>query len=210
MVRIGIISDIHGYIDELKRAVHVLENFEVDAIICAGDLVDKGPDSNAVVSFMSKKNIPCVQGNHDAKATFGWTDDRMLLSHESIHYLRNLPQELHFEWGDKTVYMSHCNPWHDASVYVYRSRPIILFEQIAAAVDADVIVMGHTHQPLSVCVNDTLIVNPGAVYGNISTESIYDRRDTDERTCGVLTLPDGNFELYHIETGMVLWALECE
>lgn len=203
MVRIGIFSDVHGNIEELQQALYLLESLNVDAIVCAGDLVDKGPGSDAVVALMSR-DIPYVQDNHDAKASFGWLDDRALLSTEAIHYLRTLPLELTCEWAGKTVYMSHCNPWQDSSVYVYRSRPLILFEQIASAVDADVIVMGHTHQPLCVQANDTLIVNPGVVYGNISSESIYDKRDTDERTCGVLTVPDGKFELYDITTDNIL------
>ena len=80
-------------------------------------------------------------------------------------------------------------------MYVYPDRPRVLFELIAKAVDAHVIVLGHTHQPMDIRVDGKVILNPGSIYGN---------RDRQERTCGVLSLPDCRFELYDIDTGQML------
>ncbi len=69
-MKIGIFSDVHGHLEELKKTLALLKSLEVDEMICAGDLVDKGTQSDEVVALMQESAIPCVQGNHDAKAQY--------------------------------------------------------------------------------------------------------------------------------------------
>lgn len=126
------------------------------------------------------------------------------LKEEALAYLKNLPVCLTFEWEGVGIYVSHSNPWQDSSVYVYPSRPMALFEEIAQSVEAKVIMLGHTHMPMRIHVRDKLIINPGAIYGNASSDSIYRKREIEERTCGVLSLPDCQFEVYEIFTGCKL------
>ena len=70
-------SDVHGCYDEL---VEVHRRIEEDAariqgpklIVMLGDYVDRGPDSSAVLEFLSKNPPPGFQrlvlcGNHDAE-----------------------------------------------------------------------------------------------------------------------------------------------
>lgn len=201
MTKIGVFADVHGYLEELKKTLDLLKHLEVDHMICAGDLVDKGVHNDAVVELMQALAIPCVQGNHDAKAQWTWLIHDAPLQQSSIDYLSSLPESLTFEWEGVTVYMSHSNPWQDSSIYVYPMRPMALFEEIANAVEANVIILGHTHMPMRIEVDGKLIINPGAVYGNVSTDSLYGKRETDQHTCGILSLPACNFDLYDINTG---------
>jgi putative phosphoesterase len=194
-MKIGVFSDVHGHFDELKKTLALLERLQVDALLCGGDLVDKGLHSDDVIDLMRERGIPCVQGNHDMKALFMWLPDHEPLRDSSILYLQTLPPFLTCEWAGKRVYMTHSNPWEDSSIYVYPARPMALFKEIADAVDAEVIVLGHTHQPMRVEVDGKVIVNPGSIYGN---------RGMDERTCGVLTLPECSFEIYDIDSGIKL------
>lgn len=191
-MKIGIFSDVHGHLDELHKTLDLLESHQVNQIICAGDLVDKGAYSDGVIDLIRTLGIPCVMGNHDAKAQYMWLTDNEPLQDRSLAYLKTLPESLVFEWAEFTVYLCHSNPWHDASVYVYPTRPEILFKLVADDVNADIIVMGHTHHPMHVQIDHKCIINPGSIYGN---------RDRNERTCGILSLPESTFEIYDIESG---------
>jgi putative phosphoesterase len=191
-MRIGVFSDVHGHLAQLHQTLLILRQLEVDQLLCVGDLVDKGSDSDAVITLMQEQSILCVQGNHDAKARFGWLNNQAPLRDESLAYLRKLPEALLFEWAGVSVYVTHSNPWLDTSVYIYPTRPKALFKLVADSVAAQVIVLGHTHQPMRVEIDGKVIVNPGSVYGN---------RDLDARTCGVLSLPDRRFDIYDIDSG---------
>lgn len=194
-MKIGIFADVHGHLAKLHQTLTLLRSHQVDEIVCLGDLVDKGIHSDAVVQLMREQAIPCVQGNHDAKVRFTWLSDREPLQDSSLMYLTNLPPTLTFNWAGVTVYMAHANPWEDSSIYVFPTRPMALFEEVARDVDANIIVLGHTHHPMRIDVGDKIIINPGSIYGN---------RDRPERTCGILSLPACEFEIYDIDTGLRL------
>jgi predicted phosphodiesterase len=56
-VRIGVFSDVHGHLVELKKTLALFKTLEVDEIVCAGDLIDKGTESGAVVDLMRERGI---------------------------------------------------------------------------------------------------------------------------------------------------------
>ena len=66
-----IIGDIHGCIDELKSLVTKIAITSDDELYFIGDLIDKGPDSVAVVKYvfeLSKENKTIlILGNHEEK-----------------------------------------------------------------------------------------------------------------------------------------------
>lgn len=64
--RIAIIGDIHGCIDELQELHSNLRSEGIDTIYHLGDLIDRGPDSPAVVSFCRENEIQGVMGNHES------------------------------------------------------------------------------------------------------------------------------------------------
>lgn len=191
-MKIGVFSDVHGHLAELHMTLKLLESLKVDKLVCCGDLVDKGNHSDAVVDIMREQDIPCVQGNHDKKAQFTWLSHAEPLKPSTIEYLTDLPISLDYEWEGKTIHVCHANPWHDASYYLYPNAPDFLFNEVVKSVTADVVIMGHTHHPMSITFKNTLMINPGSIYGN---------RDRNERTCGVLTVPDCEFAIYDIENG---------
>lgn len=194
-MKIGVFSDVHGHLDELKLTLKLFKKLQVDKLVCCGDLVDKGKFSDDVVTMMRDLAIPCVQGNHDKKAQFAWMTHGESLKDSTIEYLTNLPTFLSYQWESKTVYVCHANPWEDASYYIYPDSHEFLFQEVVTTVKADIVIMGHTHHPMSVKYDNMLMVNPGSIYGN---------RDRKERTCGVLTLPVSTFEIFNIETGQKL------
>ena len=63
--RTAIISDIHGNHGGLVAALADIDRQNCDRIVCLGDLVDGGPDNEAVIQTLQTRGIPCVRGNHD-------------------------------------------------------------------------------------------------------------------------------------------------
>lgn len=194
-MRIGIFSDVHGHLAELEKTLTLFGNLQVDTLLCCGDLVDKGKESDAVVSLMRERNIPCIQGNHDFKAQFTWFTHHEILSSKTIDYLSKLLPTLTYEWEGISVFACHANPWQDSSVYVFPERPKALFLEVANAVQQDIIIMGHTHHPMHIEIEGKHLLNPGSIYGN---------RNRAERSCAILSLPDCNFTLYDIDSGKIL------
>jgi bis(5'-nucleosyl)-tetraphosphatase (symmetrical) len=63
-----IVGDIHGCIDEFDELVNALSyDKKNDRLILLGDLIDRGPDSVAVVRRAREMGLECVMGNHEHK-----------------------------------------------------------------------------------------------------------------------------------------------
>ncbi len=62
------VGDIHGCIDEFNELLIKL-NYDPnsDRLILLGDLIDRGPDSVAVVRKAREMKLECVMGNHEHK-----------------------------------------------------------------------------------------------------------------------------------------------
>lgn len=195
-MKIGIFSDVHGHLAELKRTLALFAAQEVDEILCGGDLVDKGLHSDAVVQTLrARSDIYCVQGNHDSKAVYTWSHFMDDLQEDTLDYLMKLPKERRFTWAEKSLYLTHSNPWYDSSIYIYPERPRQLLAEVLYDAHADIVILGHTHHPMYAKIGQQVLINSGSIYGN---------RDRNERTCGILHLPDCRFDLYDIDTDTLL------
>jgi len=64
-MKIGLIADIHGDLEGFQAALTLLNAHEVTCILCAGDIVDRGPEADAIVRLIKDHNIACIKGNHD-------------------------------------------------------------------------------------------------------------------------------------------------
>jgi len=60
------VGDIHGAFDSvIRRMKQAGFNEDVDRLFCTGDLVDRGPQSSRVRSFLKKSYVHSARGNHD-------------------------------------------------------------------------------------------------------------------------------------------------
>jgi putative phosphoesterase len=205
-MRIGLIGDIHCDLSGLGLALDLLREKHVDPIVCMGDIVEKGdgPDADAVIELLTAYKIPCVQGNHDFDAAGNqrWLIEngdpqnpnyhRRILTQSSLGYVLHLPDILRFEWEGQRVLLAHGAPW-SAQIYIYPNSPRDVYDRIAVEAQADVVILGHTHQPMRVELGDLLVINPGSVCGHGDAPG--------SRTCGILSLPERTFEVYDLRTG---------
>ncbi|MBM4357598.1 MAG: metallophosphoesterase family protein [Deltaproteobacteria bacterium] len=74
MARFGVIADPHGNLSALDAVLRALDEWRVDGLVCAGDLVGYNAEPDAVASLLCREAF-CVAGNHDRIAT-GALDER--------------------------------------------------------------------------------------------------------------------------------------
>jgi putative phosphoesterase len=205
-MRIGFLADIHADPEALRAALKLLKTKEVDEVICAGDLVERGPGGDAVVEMLEQRGILSIAGNHDVNAVNNqqWyrenTDpvefmlEGRLLTDATLDYLKRLPNTLTVAAGDQQILVAHGAPWSNL-LYVFPGSPRRVFDQVSEqtkAAGASAVILGHTHLPMAGQVDGVWILNPGSVCGTYASGS---------RTCGVLTLPDYTFEVFGLEDG---------
>jgi putative phosphoesterase len=185
-MNVGILSDVHGDYTALEIALDRLDTYHrVDEILCAGDLVGRGPQPDKVVQLIRERGIPTVRGNHD-EWSYG-------LSQENKAYLKDLPLEWRDEIGGRTLFMCHGKPGNNLWGLYRDHISNTLLNMMLESLGADILITGHTHVPLYVKVKRGCVVNPGSLY------TFHNVRSTSH-TYGVLHLPDMTFDLFDIST----------
>ncbi|HDI12594.1 MAG TPA: metallophosphoesterase [Hadesarchaea archaeon] len=172
-MRIGLIADVHSNLQAFRA---VLEDMpKLDRIICAGDLVGYATEPNEVVNLAKSKRLLAVMGNHDyaaltrdvrgfnpiAAEAAVWTADK--LTPENVKFLSNLPDRLELKLGGYRIYVVHGSPRNPLGEYVFPEIPNHELARIVQDLDADVIVLGHTHVPMKRMILGKLVINPGGV-----------------------------------------------
>ena len=102
-MRTIIYGDVHGCLDEFKTLRSELNLTNDDREISVGDLLDRGPLSNATLTYARENNVELVLGNHEYKylryanheATLKATGKKnpMTLNDEKIEIYNNLSKE---------------------------------------------------------------------------------------------------------------------
>lgn len=164
-MRIGLLSDIHCNANALERALAAMDT--CDAILCAGDLVYQFRFSNDVLRLLEQRQVLAIPGNHDK--TILHTRGHPLLSSPQVdsrrlEYLARLPSNRALTMDGKRVAMFHGAPWDDVAGpiahYIFPGDRRLL--GMLGRVEADIIILGHTHVPFCTRVGKTLVVNPGS------------------------------------------------
>ena len=194
-MQIGIISDIHGDYQALQDVLWRFDHFhQVDAILCAGDLVGRGPNQDLVVSAIRERQIPTVLGNHDE-----WLYE---VTPENSRYLQTLKVDWRGEFGQSRVFMCHGKPGNNMWGMYRDHLSATYVKMVLKSLKADVLVTGHTHMPLFIAVNEGCLVNPGSLYA-------FESQRESSHTYGILHLPEHRFDVYDI-TSDTMEPLELE
>ena len=181
-MQIGIISDVHADYDTLKDVLARFEKYhQVDQVLCAGDLVGRGPEPDRVVDLIRAHGIPVARGNHDE-----WVNG---IRQDNRQFLDNLPLDWQGELGGMTVFMCHGKPGNNTWGMYRDHLSASYLKMVLNALKADVLITGHTHLPLHLKTNDGCLVNPGSLYTFACPRAT-------SHTYGILTLPEQSFRVY--------------
>lgn len=148
-MQIGIISDTHDNMDQIKKAVEFFNQRKVEHVLHAGDYTSP-------FTFRMLKELKC-----DFTGIFGNNDgDKLLLQKMSEGRIFTQPHI--FDLAGKKIIMIHEHLIKDA---------------LADSGHYDIVIYGHTHTPEIKKSANTLIINPGEagswLYGK-STVAIAD------------------------------------
>src|SRR5918996_79380 len=164
--RVAVITDIHANLPALHAALARIDELGIEDVYCGGDLVGYGPHPDEVCALIAERAIPTIYGNYDhaiardledcgcayvtphdrevGQLSVDWT-----LAHTGTAakaFMRDLPFDLRFEVGTTAVHLVHGSP-RRVNEYLFEDKPASLYERLAAAEDADVLVFGPTHKP---------------------------------------------------------------
>ena len=164
-MRIAVIADVHGNKVALEAVAGDMP--EVDAIICAGDVVGYNPWPADSVAWVRERDVPTVMGNHDRAVATGEYPGFNDMAAAGVEYAREHLSESDRQWlgtlptertlFDGRVKMVHGHP-DNPDHYTRPSEfsPGLLGEE-------DVLVMGHTHVQHHEQYGDGIVLNPGSV-----------------------------------------------
>ena len=172
-MRTLVVSDIHGNWPALESVAAVPH----DAVVCLGDIVGYGPMPAACLRWLRASGALIVQGNHDraladdvpprCRPNFEWLATaaagiaRRELSDEEVMYLRTLPRTRHVEVDGLRALLVHATPAEP--LYSYLPPDAELWRAAVAGVDADILLVGHTHLPSHFQCEGLQVLNPGSV-----------------------------------------------
>ncbi|MNO23516.1 phosphodiesterase [compost metagenome] len=115
METIAIISDIHGNVTALETVLADIQQRKISRIVCLGDLVGKGPNSDQAVDLIREHCEEVVRGNWDEfiageseLEVVKW--HRALLGTERLAYLSALPFSIEFWMSGKYIRFFHASP----------------------------------------------------------------------------------------------------
>ncbi|MCA9049469.1 MAG: YfcE family phosphodiesterase [Planctomycetaceae bacterium] len=212
-MRIGIISDIHGDMPSLTAAIDCLKQQSVDTILCAGDVVERGSDDHGVISYLRSNEIPCVQGNHDENAvrhseflqhSNDPDEQETRLSIAAVDFLRTLPLTRTFHFEQTTLLLAHATPSDNGAPVFQDSSGDALakkFKKDLARMEADILIVGHTHFPFDIRYKGKRVVNSG---------SVCNLQSRDSHTCGILDLTNQTFSVRTLINGTSVEFLDRE
>ncbi|MFB6274415.1 MAG: metallophosphoesterase [Salinibacter sp.] len=153
-MRLAVISDIHSNLEALERAFASIDDADVDAVYCLGDVVGYNADPTACVDLVRERCEAVVLGNHDAavarKADMNFLPadgqeaarhNRAQLSDAQRDYLAERPLT-HTAANCTFVHATPDDPtaWKRLTAYPAAQAQ---FDHFAT----DVCFIGHTHSP---------------------------------------------------------------
>jgi putative phosphoesterase len=187
-VRIGIVSDVHGNIAGLERALAAMG--AIDELICAGDSIFQFRFANDAVKRLRDMGALAILGNHE-ETFFSRDGERARqaawIDREAMGWLAALPQSLTLEREGRRILVTHGSPFEPRYEYIYPNSPTL---QRFATLDADVVILGHTHCQMAERIGDVLVINPG------SAGDPRDHRNNRQLSCAVLETSDLSLTFY--------------
>ncbi len=160
-MRVGIVSDIHSNAKGLRGALSRMG--DVDELLCAGDMVEEYRFDNEVVELLRERNAMCVLGNHDINLLGPHGARARGAAHvrpELVDHLGAQPLRHEVRLDGRTLVMVHASPCTPHTQYVWKGSPEL---RRLAEIDADYVVLGHTHAQMAERIGRALVINPGSV-----------------------------------------------
>lgn len=137
---IGLISDTHDHLINLKKAVNYFRESRVDLVLHSGDYC-----SPFTIPYFSGLKLYGIFGNNDG--------DRYLL----MNKFSSIDAELHGDFFE--------NEFGGLKIALYHGTYAGITRSLEKSGNYDVVISGHTHEPDLENIGSTLSINPGSAHG---------------------------------------------
>jgi putative phosphoesterase len=171
-VRVAVLSDIHGNLPALEAVLAEVEREGADRVVLNGDIA-AGPLPTETLDLLAALGERAVWVHGNAERGMLDPDSgavpeedvalgRLLVErHRAL--IADLPRTVTLPVdGLGTVLFCHASPRRDDEMLLVDSPPA-RFAAAFAGIEADMVVLGHTHMPFDRLVDRRRVVNPGSV-----------------------------------------------
>ena len=192
MMRIALISDIHGNTIALDAVLADCAQLDVNTFWFLGDYAAIGPEPAAVIErVVPLPNARFIRGNTDRYVTTGdgppptladaranpdlidtrtgiaaslaWTRG-FITATGWFDWLADLPLDIRFTAPNGTRILAvHAAPGMDDGEGIHAGRSNVEIAGLVEGCDADVVFVAHTHEAMARQVGNTLVVNIGSL-----------------------------------------------
>jgi predicted phosphodiesterase len=201
-MQVAVISDIHANLHALEAVLAAIDLESPDEIWCLGDLVGYGPRPNRCCRRVAARANICLVGNHDlgvlgalslemfspdAAAACRWTQG--VLEPDAREYLAAHRPALR----RKDAELYHASPRDPVWDYVITEDAAV---ESLALTTAPIVLVGHSHVPLALTVEEGSLVGGIAQHGTevaldgrrwlLNPGSVGQPRDGDPRAAWLL------------------------
>lgn len=165
-MRVAALYDVHGNLPALEAVLVELDRLDVDEIVCGGDIV-AGPFPSACLELLRERGARFVKGNADrlvlesADDIDAWAVRR--LTPDEREEVSRWPFSVRIDVdGVGRVLFCHASPRSDEEILTIATPEGVVADALAGA-NADLVVVGHTHQQFDRTVGGVRLVNAGSV-----------------------------------------------
>ena len=150
-MKIGLISDSHDHLDNIRKAAHLFRERGVERVIHTGD-------------FVSPPSIRCLEG-FSLYAVHGNNDGERL-------GLAKVFEKVGGELADEVLIMDI----PEGRLAAYHGTVSVILTALIRSQDYEVVVSGHTHRVEDRQEGKTRVLNPGSAhgFGQEATVMVYD------------------------------------
>ena len=173
VVRVGIIGDVHCYADVLVAVIDRLQDANLDAILCVGDIVDGPGDADDTCRLLMERNIECVAGNHEQWFLENKARDKpnatQTLSQVSKTFIAGLPTLRFYQTPHGRAMLCHGVGLDDEAFLRpdtrgYALQDIPTLRELMIDPDLKFMLGGHTHQIMVRAFEGLTVVNAGTIH----------------------------------------------
>lgn len=180
VVRIGVLSDIHGNLIALEAVLADLADVRVDHMVCLGDVAAMGPQPRESIKRVRSLDCPVVMGNTDEWLVQPATnntpaDDREQilrdfaswaagqLGPDDVGFVRSFQPTVEVALDEAVTLLCYHGSPRSNTDRIMPTTPDDDLDLMMAGTTAPVLVGGHTHEAMLRRYRGRVILNPGSI-----------------------------------------------
>lgn len=175
----GVFSNLQA----LEALLKVAESEKLDAsqVICTGNIIGYFAQPNECLDLLRKQDVQCTAGyieghirngqnetdisgtlefssSEDTKLWYPFVEEN--LNWENREWIEELPQYIHFNFGDYNFFMAH-SAYNDSEALIFPSSPWGVKKKLFEETRTDVMIAGRCGIPFKQQKNNKVWLNPG-------------------------------------------------